>query len=169
MNYKTKRHYKKLARTYLTLAWIMMLIWMAYIVTSFIMICTHIKQPPIITGNSFIIFLIVLFPIIVAVILGYIGQGYINTRKRYQKQINEYRQKRYFTNAITLLRNGKTSEAIYIYIYDVLLTDHTFRKFIYPFIICENLHAIEDDRRELANKRLNSILNDYNPDSIIFV
>jgi hypothetical protein len=145
MDFSTKRYYKKMAKMYFTFAWILAIMWMLYIAIGVILIIVtpYRNQPPHVNDHSFLIFSCLLFPLIWALVFGYIGQEYTNKRIRYKRQINEYRQRRFFTKAITLLRRGNISEAIYIF--DELLIDRNYRKFILPFIICENTHSIEDN------------------------
>jgi peptidoglycan/LPS O-acetylase OafA/YrhL len=168
MDFSTKRHYKKMAKIYFAIAWSLAITWMLYIVACFVIIIVtpHLNQPTRNEKVSFLFFLLFLLPFITAVVLGYIGQEYLNKRIRYLRQIKEYRQRKFFTDAITLLRSGNISGAIYIL--DELLTDHVYRKFIVPFIICENTHSIEDERRELGNKKLDEIVAQFNPDKMLF-
>jgi peptidoglycan/LPS O-acetylase OafA/YrhL len=168
MDFSTKRHYKKMAKIYFAIAWSLAITWMLYIVACFVIIIVtpHKNLPTHDEKVSFLFFLLFLLPFITAVVLGYIGQEYLNKRIRYLRQIKEYRQRKFFTDAIVLLRSGNISGAIYIL--DELLTDHVYRKFIVPFIICENTHSIEDERRELGNKKLNEILAQFSPDKMLF-
>ena len=146
----------------------MAIAWVLYIVACFvIIIVTSPKNLPTHDEKvSFLFFLLFLLPLITAVVLGFIGQEYINKRIRYKEQIKEYRQRKFFTDTIVLLRSGNISGAVYIL--DELLTDRDYRKFIVPFIICENTHSIEDKRKELGNKKLDEILAQFNPDKIVF-
>ena len=165
MNFSTKRHYKKMARIYFAIAWALAVTWMLYIVACFVIIIVT-NHPTHDEKVSFLFFLLFLLPLITAVVLGWIGQEYVNKRVRYLRQIKEYRQRKFFTDAIVFLRCGNISEAIYIF--DELLTNRDYRKFILPLIICENIHSIEDKRKEIGNKKLNGILTEFSPDKIIF-
>ena len=165
MDFKTKRRYKKTARIYFSLAWTLAVTWMLYIVACFVIILVT-NHPTHNEKVSFLFFLLFLLPLIIALVLGYIGQEYLNKRVRYLRQIKQYRQKKFFTAAIILLRKGNISEAIYIF--DELLTDRDYRKFILPLIICENTHSIEDKRKKIGNKKLDEILTEFSPDKIKF-
>ena len=165
MDFKTKRRYKKTARIYFSLAWTLAVTWMLYIVVCFVIILVT-NHPTHNEKVSFLFFLLFLLPLIIALVLGYIGQEYLNKRVRYLRQIKQYRQKKFFTAAIILLRKGNISEAIYIF--DELLTDRDYRKFILPLIICENTHSIEDKRKKIGNKKLDEILTEFSPDKIKF-
>jgi hypothetical protein len=139
---------------------------MLYIVACFVIIIVTNHPTHNDNKGSFLFFLLFLLPFITAIVLGWIGQEYLNKRIRYKRQIKEYRQRKFFTDAIVLLRSGNISEAINIL--HKLLTDRDYRKFIIPFIICENTHSIEDERKELGNKKLDGILEAFNPDKIVF-
>lgn len=165
MNFSTKRHYKKMARIYFAIAWALAITWMLYIVACFVIIIVT-NHPTHDDKGSFFMLLLFLLPLITAIILGYIGQEYLNKRIRYLRQIKEYRQRKFFTDAIILLRNHNISEAVYIF--NKLLTDHDYRKFIVPFIICENTHSTEDKRKKIGNKKLDEILTEFSPDKIKF-
>jgi hypothetical protein len=168
MDFSTKRHYKKMAKIYFAIAWSLAITWMLYIVACFVIIIVtpHLNQPAHDNKGGFFILILFLLPLITAVVLGWIGQEYMNKRIRYKREIEEYRQRKFFTDAIVLLRSGNISGAINIL--DELLTDRVYRKFIVPFIICENTHSIEDERRELGNKKLDEILAQFSPNKIVF-
>jgi hypothetical protein len=105
-------------------------------------------------------------PFITAVVLGYIGQEYLNKRIRYKKQINEYRQRRFFTQIIDLLRINNLNDAIVIY--EELLTDRNLRKFVFPLLINSLMNSTDENQHNKGVKILNGILEDYNPEKIIF-
>ena len=168
MNFKTKRHYKKMARIYFTIAWAMTIAWILYVITCIVIIVvtSHPNAPTNDNKGGFFILILFLLPLITAVVLGWIGQEYMNKRIRYKKQINEYRQRRFFTQIIDLLRRGNITDAVIIY--NKLLTDDTFRNFTFPFIICESIHSSDDNRKKIGTDKLYDILEKYNPENMIF-
>jgi ABC-type multidrug transport system fused ATPase/permease subunit len=165
MDFATKRHYKKMARIYFTIAWSLAITWILYIVACFVIII--VTNVPSHNDNvNFLFFLLFLLPFITAVVLGYIGQEYLNKRIRYKKQINEYRQRRFFTQIIDLLRINNLNDAIVIY--EELLTDRNLRKFVFPLLINSLMNSTDENQHNKGVKILNGILEDYNPEKIIF-
>ena len=168
MNFKTKRHYKKMARIYFTIAWAMTIAWILYVITCIVIIVvtSHPNAPTNDNKGGFFILILFLLPLITAVVLGWIGQEYMNKRIRYKKQINEYRQRRFFTQIIDLLREDNLNDAINIY--EDLLIDRDFRKFAFPLLINSLMNSTNEDQHNKGVKIFNKVLEDYNPDKIVF-
>lgn len=167
MNFKTKRYYKKMAKICFTLAWVLAIAWILYIIVNcvIIIVTPHLNASTV-DDHSFLIFSVLLFPLITSVVLGYIGQEYTNKRIKYKRQINEYRQRKFFTQIIDLLRRGNITDGVIMY--NKLLKDDTFRNFTFPFIICESIHSTDDNRKKIGTDKLYDILEKYNPENIIF-
>jgi hypothetical protein len=165
MNFKAKRYCKKMARIYFSLAWAVTIIWIFSLIGSFIIIAVNQPSNIPIRGDFFV-FLFLLFPLFLGLILGFIGQDYANMRIKYKKQINQYRQRRFFTQIIDLLRRGNIIDAVIMY--NKLLKDDTFRHFIFPLIISESIHSSDDNRKKIGTDKLYDILEEYNPEKIIF-
>ena len=166
MDFKTKRRCKRKAKLLFSLAWGVTIFWVLLITYGIYLIFTqpHLFNDQNIAG--FRIFLLYFSPLILGLILGMIGQEYINKRIKYKAHIKEYRQRRFFTQIIDLLRRGNINDAVIMY--NKLLKDDTFRNFIFPFIICESIHSTDDNRKKIYTDKLYNILEAYNPDKIIF-
>jgi hypothetical protein len=102
-----------------------------------------------------------IIPIILAFILGSIGQNYIDKRTKYKANIKEYRQRKFFTQIINLIKTNELNKAINIY--NDLITKDEYRNFLFPFIINEYLHSDNIEANGKGEEKLAHILSVYNP------
>lgn len=168
MNYKTKRRYKRKAKLFFSLAWGLTILWVLIITYGIYLVFTlqHLSNNNKEDVGFGVLFIIYIFPLILGLIFGMIGQYYVNKRIRYKVQIKEYRQRRFFTQVIDLLRIDNLNDAINIY--EDLLTDRDLRKFVFPLLIKGLMNSTDEDQHDKGMKILNSVLENYNPEKIIF-
>jgi len=108
-------------------------------------------------------------PFIGCLVLGFIGQHYINKRVYYKDAIKEYRQCSFFSQAIQLLMvERKEHMDKVVDLYDLIDEDTPRRRFLFGFIIASNYFSKDKERVTKGKKRLEEILNDFNPDSVRF-
>lgn len=168
MNFKEKRHAKKLARIFITLAYVVMIGWAVTILGGLIKAVTATGELNI---STFLMFVIGVAPVIACLTLGFIGQRYVNQRVYYKEAIKEYRQCTFFTEVIRLVTAGdEDSFTTGIHVYNELITPDTLRRsFLYAFIIGASLYSGDSERVEKGNVRLNEILESYNPANVKYI
>lgn len=165
MNFKTKRHNKKMSKVFFTLAYGMVMIWALMIVTLIIMLVTSTK--PIHNSNNTDLLVTISFflPLILGISFGFFGQSFLNERITYKANIKEYRQRKFFTQTLTLVREGNLNKAIDTY---DLVTKYEFRRFLYPFFLNEFLHSTNEIQQKKGEAKLAIVLDEHSPDSINF-
>lgn len=164
MNFKTKRHNKKMSKLFFSLAYGMVIIWAIMIVTFMIMLISPTK--PIHNSNNTDILVTISFflPLILCIVFGFIGQSFLNERTTYKANIKEYRQRKFFRQTILLMREGNLNKAIDTY---DLVTKYEYRKFLYPFFLNEFLHSTNEIQQKKGEAKLAIVLDEYSPDNII--
>ena len=165
MNFKEKRHAKKMAKIFITLAYAMVI---AFVVTIIVGIIIYINSDePKMSGTLMLV--IVFTVIILGLVLGSIGQHFIDKRMYYMQAIGEYRQCTFFTKCIQLLMTGdKDSIDLTINTYNLINENTSRRKFIYAFIIASSYYSKDKKKVEKGRKHLDNLLDSYNPEKVSF-
>ena len=114
--------------------------------------------------NDIVKIIIFTSPLILGLIFAGIGQYYQWNRLEYKSKIKEYRQKKFFLQALTLLKANKLKEAIDVH--DDLLTDKLFTAFVYPLILAKMLEIGTDEEKTKVENRLTEIFDEFNPEKV---
>lgn len=166
MNFKEKRKAKKLAKIFITLAYIVMIGWGVTILGGMIKAVVGTGE---INISNFLMFVVGVVPVIVCLTLGFTGQRYIDKRVYYKKAIDEYRQCSYFTQAVQLtMVDDKQFMNQAVELYGLLREDTPRRRFVFSFIVASNYYSKDKERAEKGKKRLEDILDTYNPEKVKF-
>ena len=166
MNFKEKRHAKKMAKIFITLAYVVMIAWFLTILCGLIKAVTATSEVNI---TTFLMFAIGVMPVIVCLTLGGIGQRYVNRRVYYKQAIAEYRQCSFFTQAIRLaMVDNKEFMSQAVDLYELIHEDTPRRRFLFSFIVPSNYYSKDKERSEKGKKRLEKILDTYDPDKVKF-
>jgi hypothetical protein len=166
MNFKEKRHAKKMAKIFITVAYMVMTAWALTICGGLIKAVTMTEE---IQMSGFLMYVIGLAPVIVCVASGHIGQQYINKRVYYKQAIEEYRQCSYFTQAIHLtMIGGEDFMSQAVDLYELIRENTPRRRFLFGFIIASNYFSKDKERARKGKKRLNDILDTYDPAKVKF-
>ena len=166
MNFKQKRKTKKLAKIFITLAYVVMIAWFVTIIGGLIKAVTATGELNI---TSFLMFVIGVAPVILCLTLGFIGQQFVNQRVFYKEAIEEYRQCSFFTQAIQLSMAGNKefmNQAVELY--GLLREDTPRRRFVFGFIVASNYYSKDKERAKKGKERLESILDTYDPEKVKF-
>jgi uncharacterized membrane protein len=166
MTFTEKRHAKKMAKIFTTAAYVLMIAWAVTIVGGLIKAMTTTGE---LNVSPFLMYVIGLMPVILCLVLGGIGQQYINKRVYYKQAIAEYRQCSFFTQAINLVmveRKEFMSQAVDLY--ELIDEDTPRRRFLFGFIIASNYFSTDKERVTKGKKRLEEILNAYDPMKVKF-
>ena len=167
MDFKSKRRYKRRAKQYFVLAYAVVTAWVLFLVGCVVILAQaeslHQGQDE---KAGFGVMLLFILPLIIGMGCGFIGQYFVSARVRYKKQIIEYRQRKFFTQTMNLITSGKLNEAIDVY--TDLVTKSDYRRFLYPYFLCEFLHSTDEVQRKKGEERLAVVLKAYNPDDINF-
>jgi len=166
MTFIEKRHVKKMAKIFITMAYVVMIGWAVTIVGGLIKAVTTTGD---INVSGFMMFVIGFVPVIVCLVLGAIGQHFLNKRVYYKQAIEEYRQCSFFTQAIRLSMVGsKEFMKQAVDLYELIREDTPRRRFLLGFIIASNYFSKDKERAEKGKKRLESILDTYDPEKVKF-
>jgi|ERR1035437_6432552 uncharacterized integral membrane protein len=165
MNFKTKRHNKKMSKVFFTLAYCMVIIWALMIVTLIIMMITSTKLIHNSNNTGLLVTISFFLPLILGILFGFIGQSFLNERITYKANIKEYRQRKFFTQTLLLIREGNLNKAIDTY---GLVTKYEYHKFLYPFFLNEFLHSTDEIQQKKGETKLAIVLDECSPDSINF-
>jgi hypothetical protein len=167
MDFKSKRLYKKRAKQYFVLAYGVTIAWVLFLVACLVIL---LQAKPLHQGHddkaSFGVMLLFMSPLIIGVACGFIGQYFVDFRSKYKAQIIEYRQRKFFTQTMNFITSGKLNEAIDVY--TDLVTKSEYRRFLYPYFLCEFLHSTNEDQRKKGVERLAVVLQAYDPNEIKF-
>jgi hypothetical protein len=164
MNYTEKRKAKKLARRMFVLAYATMIMWALVIIGSLVKLAITKGGGDI---SGIVIVVVGLAPFIAALVLGMVGQHYLNKRVAYKQGIDVYRQYRYFTNSINLiLQGGKEAYDKAVETYELLHEGSSLRKFVFSFIVTSNYFSADEKLAKKGKKRLTEILDSYNPENV---
>ena len=166
MDFQTKRHYKKRAKQYFVLAYETIIAWALFLLACVVLI---IVTPPVTNHNSkgdFWMMLLFISPLFIGLTFAIFGQYFLDKRRNYKAQILEYRQRKFFTQTMNFITSGKLNEAIDVY--TDLVTKHEYRRFLYPYFLCEFLHSTDENQRQKGEEKLAVVLKAYNPNDINF-
>lgn len=167
MDFQTKRQSKKYAKLYFRTAWYVIIAWMLFIVAC--VVALILAPKPLTSHDSkgdFWIMLLFISPIFIGLIFAIFGQYFLDKRTRYKRMIIEFRQRRFFQQIMEHLRVYELSKAIDVY--DELLRQRDFRKFVYPIIITKLIDSTNENEHKQGLKLLNGILEKYSPADVNF-
>ena len=139
MNFKEKRKAKKLAKIFITLAYVVMVGWMLTIVGGLIKAVTATSE---LNMSGFLMYVVGVAPLILCLTLGFVGQRFINQRVFYKEAIAEYRQCSFFTQAVRLVMVGNKefiNQAVELY--ELIQEDTPRRRFLFSFIVASNYYS----------------------------
>jgi hypothetical protein len=164
MNFKTKRKNKKYAKIYFILAYSMVII-LFMVMTLMIVHVINISK----LHSILLVLTLMLSPIILGMIFGFIGSLYYNERMMYKAKIKEYRQRKFFKQIINLIKVNNFKDATKIY--NTLITEKEYKRFLYPYITAAAIYAYaytQDDieRSRHGEEKLQTILDFYDPNKI---
>jgi len=166
MDFKTKRQSKKYAKQCFRIAYAFVIFFFLSVAAGVIIILAT----PVVTNHEsrgdFWMMLLFISPLFIGLGFGIFGQYFIDIRRKYKAQILEYRQKRFFTQTMSLITSGNLNEAIDVYNY--LVTKSNYRDFLYSYFICELLHSTNEVQRKRGEKILASVLQKTDPNDIKF-
>ena len=166
MNFKEKRHAKKMAKIFITLSYTMLIAFVVILIGGFIISITLEEEPKI---SNILMVIIGLTPMILCLVLGRIGMYFLNKRVYYKQAIAEYRQCTFFTKCIRLLMAGDENSAhLAVDIYNLINEDTPRKRFLFAFIIVSSYYSKDKKKAEKGRKRLDKILDEYNPEKISF-
>jgi hypothetical protein len=153
MTFKEKRRSKKLAKTYIMLGYIMVIVFITVLVLLFCGVITKITVSPVTAMAMFFI------PIASGLIFGGIGQGYNLKRMEYKMKIRMYREYRHFNFALDYIQEGKFVEAIDIY---NNMPVGYLREFIYSHLLAYfTLGKHTEGNKTQAVERINALRETY--------
>lgn len=161
MNFKEKRHVKKLAKIFTTLAYVVMVAWALTVIGGLIRAMTAEVE---ISGMAMFVYGVA--PIIMTLVLGFTGQRFVNKRVAYKQGIEKYRQRVFFTRAIkTILMGGKDAFKHAARTYECLNED-ALRRFIYSFVLTASYFSDEEKTKEKGNNTFMDLLETYDPEKV---
>lgn len=140
---------------------------MALLTLSLVALCTiPVHSESHNNKGDFWLMLLYISPLMLGLVSGFIGQYFVDKRRKYKADIIEYRQRKFFTETMNLITSGKLNEAIDVY--TDLVTKQDFRRFLYPFFLNEFLHSTNEDQKKKGEERLVVVLKAYNPNDVKF-
>jgi len=172
MDFKTKRHCKRMAKLFFILAYGMVGCFVLMLIVLFTPLIDLILMKTNPTMNCELLAFIIFFsPIFLGIIFGLISQPYLNERVHYKNAIKEYRQHKFFQQVIALIRtdnNDDYEKAIDIYNRLIDKKDRSAKNILYTIILTSSLYSNDPKRKTLAEKRLKDVLDIYDPLKIKF-
>jgi len=166
MNFKTKRKYKKYANIFFILAYLMAIIFFM-IMASMVLYAIKVSK----SDSPILILTLLLSPIILSMVFGFIGSAYRNERLFYKAKIKEYRQRKFFKQIINLIKINNFKDAKNIY--NTLITEKEYKRFLYPYIVAASIYAYaytesDIERSRYGEEKLQAVLEFYDPNKIEF-
>lgn len=168
MDFKEKRHAKKMARRFFTLGYGMLIVLAIFAIGGLLTIV-------LMDGNteprmSVTVGILIFFGMMISsVVLGMVGQRFLNKRVAYKQGIAIYRQNTFFTRAIRLVLAGdKKSRNKAVDTYELLEDDSPLRRFVFAFIVTSSYYSKDKKVAEKGKNRLESILETFDPEKVDF-
>lgn len=151
MTFEEKRKYKKLAKRYYIIAYIVSMSFMPLLVLSFL-----------VSSKSFFWFIFPFIFIFVGLGIGLYAQHFLDFRIKYKADIGEFRERTKIVKVLDALRKDDYNTAVDQY---NMLKSGPRKKFLYGYFIGMSLNS-DVERKEKAEKIFNDIREDFNPDNV---
>jgi hypothetical protein len=168
MDFKTKRSLKRKAVRLYKITYI--LIGFFFLAIAFIVTSTIVFPKPLATYIPPIVAMAILvsFPF-GALITMYIAQEYLGRRRRYLRDIQRFRARRFFQQILFQIQvMNDLQKAVDIYKAHNLSCEELMDDYLYGILIAECRHAESTHLREIASQKFDKIKATYSTDKIIF-
>ena len=161
MDFKTKRLYKRKGIFYITLAWILIIV---FSIDALLIIFNIANDKP--NSSSNVELIILFITVVLFMTFTSLGAKYNMKRQVYLKNMLKYKQYRYFQIILVTIQMNKLNHAIDMY--NKLLVDGDHKNYIFANLIFHMLNSDDSDLKQKGLSKFNMICDTYNPDNIKF-
>jgi hypothetical protein len=161
MNFKQKRQYKRRAKTFIILAYAMIIVFVIDIVSGLVYVSTHHKplQYPELQLIPYCTF------IFLGIIFAFIGDMYQTNLIKYLRNIKKYRSRKFFQHILDLVDSGKLVAAISLY---NSMPQGELKDYLFGILINESKYSDNPGLVKQGDETKQKLRDRFSPEKIKF-
>jgi multisubunit Na+/H+ antiporter MnhG subunit len=159
MDFKTKRHHKRMLIMYTKITWYCILTF----ILGFIFIMVFHKYIP--TMVRYILGGLVICSPFVALFMISVAHLHDYKLKLYKANIKEYRVRKNYQRVMDYIETGEIAKAIDVY-NEFIPKNHELRNYLYAALIHESKYCNDEMKKEQGQRRIETLRESYNPSNV---